>query len=218
MQEIPLPTAALVDTLLPAFAPCPNFGHCVQAQWLPSRGHVPRGFLGATGRLQDVRAILIFAEPGRPYPGDDYSDCPTPMALLQKAVAETCRHMRYGTDIFHQNLRWLLDEAFPGLGFEAQLRHVWMTEGRLCSIAHEIGGLSDRLCARAYLSAQLELMPQALIIPFGGKARDRVARVTDRYLPGIYALSPPGANHRPARPSWQEAAAAIRAVGPAGQL
>ena len=207
-----LPNAALRKALLPAFGPCPEFGSCLQARWKPERGHVPRGFLGATGELRDVRIVMIFAEPGHPYNGDDYSSCGSPEAILKRTVIETYRIFRDGTDQFHRNARWFLDQIWPDLDFDAQLRYVWMTEGRLCSIDDEIGGLRDRLCAPRYLVRQIELLPQAIVIPFGGKARDRVVGAPIHYFSGVFALSPPGTNQKAAKPSWETAIAAVRAI------
>ncbi|MBS0564801.1 MAG: hypothetical protein JSR87_10100 [Proteobacteria bacterium] len=210
-MQLRLPHRALCEVLLSAFQPCPEFGSCAQARWIPERGHVPRGFLGATGELRDVKVVMIFAEPGHPYEGDDYSGCASPQEMLRRTIAETYRIFRNGTDLFHRNARWFLDQVWPGLDFDQQLQHVWLTEGRLCSIESEAGGFKDRLCAPRYLKRQLDLLPHAVAIPFGGKARDRIDALRASFLPGVFSLAPPGANQKGARPSWEHAIDAVRA-------
>ena len=44
----PSPNPGLFDALIRACRPCQYFGTCREAVWNPRRGHVPRGFLGAT--------------------------------------------------------------------------------------------------------------------------------------------------------------------------
>lgn len=116
---------------------------------------------------------------------------------------------RHGTDLFHRNTHWFIDQLYADLSFDDQLRHVWLTAGRLCSIDYEIGRITDRTCAQTYLALQIALLSNATIVAFGGKKR--------RYLDGIgadyldaYAHAPPGANHRPARTSWKAAIRTIR--------
>jgi hypothetical protein len=48
----------IAKVLLPAYAPCPAFrGACCAMRWEPKRGHIPRGFCGATARPADVQLI-----------------------------------------------------------------------------------------------------------------------------------------------------------------
>lgn len=42
------------------------YSSCKQARWDPLAGHVPRGFLGATGRPEDVEAVLSSRNRGFP--------------------------------------------------------------------------------------------------------------------------------------------------------
>lgn|SRR6266498_643166 len=55
----------LIQSLLPAHAPCVHFsGACAEImRWKPAQGHVPRGFCGATGNLEEVELVLVTAEP-----------------------------------------------------------------------------------------------------------------------------------------------------------
>lgn len=204
------PNNALLNILLEAYRPCENFGLCREAIWNPDEGHIPRGFLGATGELEDIEVVMIFAEPGHAHGEEQYDPKAEPLDLLMSGVRHTYNCFSSGHDLFHRNARWFISNLFPDLSFDQQLRHVWMTEGRLCSIANEIGNVRDRTCARSFLIPQLELLPQAAVVAFGGKAQDYLKGQMRDWL-RAYALAPPGANHTTARPSWEAAIAEIKA-------
>ena len=204
------PNAALIDVLQDAYAPCCNFGVCREARWHPSEGHIPRGFLGATGDLSDVELIMLFAEPGKPHTEERYDANASPAALLDASVEHTYKCFSTGTDRCHQNATWFLQQLYPALSFDEQLQHVWMTEGRLCSIANEIGRTRDRTCAKHYLARQIDLLPNAMTVAFGGKAHHYMQGVNARWIKA-FALSPLGANQKRAKPSWTEAIAQIKA-------
>lgn len=51
--------------------------------WKPTKGHVPRGFCGAMGKLTDVKIVVICAEPGDPHDKEDYGDL-SPDEILDK--------------------------------------------------------------------------------------------------------------------------------------
>lgn len=206
-----LPNEELLAVMREAYG-CLHFGTCRQAKFDPKSGQIPRGFLGATGDLTDVEAIFIIAEPGHPHPDERYSDEARPEQLLSEAVRHTYRSYRDGTDLFHRNMRWVMDQLWSG-SFDEKLGRVWITEGRLCSIDNEIGAFNDKLCAPTYLSRQLSLMPSAPIVLFGGKARQRVAGFSgleNRLVIEARALAPPGANHKASKPSWESAIDIIR--------
>lgn len=199
-----LPNEQLRTILRRAYG-CAHLGVCKQARFEPSAGHIPRGFLGATGELDEVEAIFVIAEPGHPGPNEAYSNGLSADELLAEAVGHTYRCYRDGVDQFHRNMRWVLQRLWPG-DFDSQLRKVWITEGRLCSIDKEIGAFNDRLCAPSYLSQQIEMLPSAAVVLFGGKARHRAAQVpglSNRFVVPARALAPPGANHAVSRPSWE---------------
>jgi len=83
------PCAELRELLLPAYAPCRHFDgncHCV-ARWDPGKGHVPRGFVGALGSLDEVKLVLVAAEPGDPLPGETYERA-DPADLLDRCAEE----------------------------------------------------------------------------------------------------------------------------------
>lgn len=206
----PLPNDRLLSVMLDAYQPCANFGRCIEARWVPERGHVPRGFLGATGTPADVEVVMVFSEPGRPLVGEGHDSAFAPLGLLRSAMQHTYNCYKSDIDQFHRNVRWFLSQLWPNLTFDEQLGRVWLTEGRLCSINDEIGSTTDRTCAEHYLVQQMRALPQATVVAFGRKAQ--------RYLHGIgidfvsaFALSPPGANFGGARPSWEAAIERIRA-------
>jgi len=63
------PNPRIIELLLTAYEPCPSFSSaCKSMRWVPERGHIPRGFCGATGDLDEVDLVLVCAEPGDPHP------------------------------------------------------------------------------------------------------------------------------------------------------
>ena len=154
--------------------------------------------------------VMVFSEPGHPHGGEGYDAHSGPESLLRSGMQYTYNCHQSSTDQFHKNVRWFMSEVFPSLTFDQQLRRVWLTEGRLCSIEKEIGSTTDATCASNYLVRQIKVLSNATVVAFGRKAR--------RYLEGIgtsfiraYALSPPGANRAEARPSWRAAIEQIAA-------
>ena len=204
-----LPNPKLVDLLMQAYRPCANFGLCREAVWDPVRGHIPRGFLGATGDLSNVELIMLFAEPGFPHKDESYDPNAAPEELMRAALEHAYSCFSTGLDLFHRNARWFTAQLFPDLTFDEVLCRVWMTEGRLCSISDEIGSTKDRTCAASYLTQQIDLMPNATVVAFGGKAKHYMKGMNTDWL-SAYALAPPGANHLPAKPSWEAAIAEIK--------
>ncbi len=208
------PVKELARILLPAYGPCPGFESSCKgiAKWDPQNGHVPRGFMGATSSLDEVEVVILFAEPGNPYGSDPFSPAQSSRRLLSQASRYTFGHHRGGTDLFHRNLRLMLDLIFPGFQFEDQLKRAWITETYLCSAPRESGNVpsnAERGCADRYLAKQLALFEGLPVIALGGKAQKRAKR----YAPNLikaYSLAPPGCNHKPARPSWEAAAAKVR--------
>ena len=60
--------ATLKAILDPAYPYCPGFaGACRgHVRFDPVEGHIPRGFCGATGALEDIELVMVLAEPGPP--------------------------------------------------------------------------------------------------------------------------------------------------------
>ena len=92
------PNEELINVLAPAYGPCPhllgNTTACPQSRWESTAGHVPRGFLGATGELGEVELVIVLAEPGEPKrarlgnPGrrESYVDALEPTDMLRRVV------------------------------------------------------------------------------------------------------------------------------------
>ena len=195
------PNDAVLAVLAPAYAPCAGLAKgCLSMRWAPEQGHVPRGFCGATGSLDDVRLVIVSAEPGDPHESEAHSRT----APLESVNEYAYRCFRDGKDLFHRNIRTILDMCFPELGFGDQLRVTWITDSVLCSARVECGGVPAsawRECRRRFLEPQLALFPNAVVAAVGAKARDRLVGV-----PGVISAvsaAPPGCNLRSARASWQ---------------
>lgn len=194
------PTKALLQVLTPAFAPCQEFhGTCNTMRWAPDAGHVPRGFYGALGTLAEVELILVFAEPGDPHPGEQHSG-------LQSAFDYAGKAFGTGMDLFHRNVRSILDSCWPELSFTEQMRKTWMTESVLCSAKKEGGSVpmkAAHACSKRYLKKQIELMPAALVVALGTKAETRLSAIGVENFLAVSAAAPPGANRPKARESWK---------------
>jgi hypothetical protein len=186
MDELPLiqPPQELLDILLPAFGPCPAMqGKCRdQTLWMPEKGYVPRGYRGATGKLDSVELVLVCAEPGDAFKGESY-DGLTALEKLLTAYRWSYKHIEHIEDIegkkdrFAQNLRKILDMAFPGLSLAEQLERTWITEAVLCSAPKECGRVIRQVeqeCGNRYLVPQLNLFPNARIVALGRKAWRRL--------------------------------------------
>ena len=218
-----LPAIELLDLLQPAYSPCAGFrARCAGvAKWAPESGHVPRGYLGATARLDDVDLILLVAEPGDPHAGAVVQPRPQRKSLAAETVADTYRCFLEGTDLFHRNVRQVLDLVLPGVPFDTQLSRTWITNTYLCSAPQEAGPVpaaAERFCAETYLQRALMLLPGRPIIALGKKAERRVLRLRhsipdlDARVVTAYSAAPPGANGPRARASWRTAAKTARAL------
>lgn len=198
---------SLEKLLAPAYAPCSGFsGPCREMRWNPSKGHVPRGFLGAAGALTEIELVFVFAEPGDPHEGETHEG-------LTSAYRYATFAFDTGKDQFHRNVRTILDSCWPELTFVEQMKKVWMTESVLCSAMKECGSVSTATtgeCGRRYLAKQLELLPQALVVALGSKAQKRLRSIdfTD-FLPA-FAVAPPGCNFSGAKKSWERIPAELR--------
>lgn len=209
------PNPALVDVLAPAYQPCIEFQAACsrEMRWQPVAGHVPRGFLGAWGSLEEVELVLVFAEPGDPHPHENHEG----PDHLQSAHAYATYGFRSKKDQFHRNVRTILDACWPNVPFEQQLRKVWLTESVLCSARKEGGNVSraaSRACGRRYLLAQLRLFPKALVVALGAKANERLLALGYTKFIAAGSVAPPGCNRRSARDSWERVSIELRARFP----
>jgi len=210
---MPRLTPALETVLLPAYAPCIEFAEACRRDmcWAPAAGHVPRGFCGATSSLSEVQLVLVGAEPGDPHKGENYPAGTTPVDQLRSVYAYACECFRSGKDLYHQNMRHILELCWPDEGFEQHMCKAWITDSVLCSTAVE-GGLAPRnvayACRRRYLDAQLALFPRATVVALGHKARKRLAGRPE--VIRAFAVAPPGCNFHGAQESWHEVARVVR--------
>jgi len=207
-----LPCRELLDILLPVYSPCHAFSAaCETMRWAPKQGHIPRGFCGATGSLDEVELVLIAAEPGDPHPNEDYSSKASPREMLLAVTEYAYSCYETGTDLFHRNVRKILNLFWPGISFREQMRKTWITESVFCSAKKEGGNIPARVwkhCKATYLHSQLDLFPNSMIVALGSKARDRAKDISN--IVPVFAAAPPGCNFNGAEESWMEAAKAFR--------
>ena len=191
------PDQRLVEILQESYRPCPGFhGQCrIVATWDPVAGHILRAFVGALGTVEEVRVVIVTAQPALPLPEEPalYS------GLTQGEMLEmTCKHtfecFRDNRQTYHQGIRNLLDQIFqPNRSLEDQLRQAWITQTYLCSAP---GGEGSRIhmpeareCGERYLTRQLSLFGNLPVIVLGGDAQRRL-RVIYRRPNVIEAPSP----------------------------
>ena len=90
-----LPASEPIENLLPAYVPCAALQHeCSSAWWDPGKGYVPRGLPGAVGSLQDVRLVLLTAEPGDPLTDETYYGSPAEMLRQGLEILAALPHAR----------------------------------------------------------------------------------------------------------------------------
>ena len=114
----------------------------------------------------------------------DYSESLSPEEYIQLTTDFAYVCFSREVDEMHVNVRYILNEIWPSLSFEEQLKKVWMTETRLCSIKKEIGNIPIRnrdICSSHYLKKQLNLFTNSKVIGFGNKAKDTLTLVLYSY-------------------------------------
>ena len=222
-----MPNESLVDVLLPAYC-CQRFGQCPDAKWHPSEGHVPRGFLGATGELEDVEVIMVLAEPAKPKNKKGLKESyehrdSNPKGTLEQVVEFVYGCYEMQVSRLHRNARMFLEWRYGDeVPFDAQLWRVWITEARLCSISKataDPGAEAYGLCEDRYLARQIERLPRAQVVAFGKKAERavenlwRVGRLRQNPIVAG-SLASYGNRLAPARESWKVALRQLRPPSP----
>ena len=208
------PADRLASILQPAYAPCPGFdGGCKGiARWIPTVGHVPRGFIGAFGSIDDVEVVILVAEPGNPHPNETYQGS----NIMEATCFHTFQSIEKGTDRYHKRLKLLLDLLFRGLSLEDQLKKAWLTEAYLCSAPIESDSVPSQAeyeCASRYLRQQLRLLAGRPVIALGDKAQRRVRLVVPDVRNLVEALHPSARkSNLDFQRSYQSAAEAARAI------
>lgn len=206
------PCPELVEVLAPAYR-CRQFDEACagNARWDPSAGFVPRGFIGALGRLRDVRLVLLLAEPGNGLPGETHPFDGDPRALIEDLGRYVFEQFDRRPTLFHRNIRYILDQCWPGTSLREQLTRTWVTETYLCSAVGSTAPVPLRswtACRRTYLEPQLELLCDRVIVALGGKAWQRAP--TSTLIHRAFSPAPPGCNQRGARASWDAVGALVR--------
>jgi hypothetical protein len=212
------PCAELRELLLPAYAPCTHFGGACAgvARWEPEKGHVPRGFFGALGFLDEVELVLVAAEPGDPLSGETHEGT-DPADFLDKCAEKVYGMFDPPATLFHRNIRTILDACFPKFDFSQQMRRTWITDAYLCSAPEEGGSVraaSWRTCSRNYLLPQLRLLRDRKIVALGRKAEQRMRGFDGPFL-YAGAVAPPGCNRPDVRESWTRIPQYLRGSDPA---
>ena len=198
----------LIDMLL-SMQRCGNFDVCAEAKYDPASGHVPRGFSGATGSLDEVLLVMVMAEPGFPLDGEKYKG--EPVEDLKLLLCS--KYLRSGENLIHRNVLKFLNDVFPMLdgNIDELLKRVWLTESRHCSIANEIGNIRKRdrlICSQRHLVEQFKLFPNAIVLLAGNKAGQVKGLINNTIECGAFA--PPGCNHFKVRQSHTDAAEKVR--------
>jgi hypothetical protein len=216
-----LPNEQVRAVLRPAYGPCEGFaGNCGSMIYKPNEGHIPRGFCGATGALEDVRLLLVCAEPGDPLSTENYGGTRNPDALLKSACFYAWQCFETERDLFHWNIRCILNLCFPCSSFTEQMRYAMITDAVLCSAKEEggyVGSPIAKECAQRYLLKLIKILPNATIAALGRKARQRLflaglsdrSGVSDRYFVPASSAAPPGCYQKRAWKSWEEIAKVV---------
>jgi len=181
--------------------------------WDPQRGRIPRGFCGATGTLDDVRLVLVCAEPGDPHVNENHACNPTPEGYLNSAYSYAWGCFATGKDQFHRNIRSILDLCFPRMDFTEQMHYAFITDAVLCSAASEGGRVNSGIedyCVKTYLAKLIDKMPNATIVALGCKAQNRLRRANITGFISAFAAAPPGCNSKGATKSWKQIAVAVQ--------
>ncbi len=207
----------LADIIKEAYRPCESLKNsCACGKngivWNPEKGHVPRGFCGATGEIKDIKLVLVLAEPGTPGSKEHYDkgDIDSMLEQHNKYVTfENNDPNQEKTSLFHKNIRRIVTSCFPNIkDFEEVKKHAWITESVLCSVPpvedkarfgkgqNSTGTMPKEVedeCGKRYLLEQYKLLKDACWVAVGCKARNRLKSlgINCRY---IFHPSPPGYN------------------------
>ena len=197
------PCPELLEILAPAFEPCRHFkGACAGiARWDPVVGHIPRGFKGALGTLDEIELVLVVAEPGDTWATEFFDSESSPTEYIERITEYSFPTMEM-RDAFSMNLRRILDDCWPGLSLHDQFRRTWITESYLCSAPRESGPVprqSWSVCGRDYLAPQLSLLSDRAIVACGVKAQQRIEALGFKSFLPVPAIAPPEGNKPRAR-------------------
>ena len=179
------PNQVLIDILEPIYE---RDNDSVRGIPIP-KDVIPCGFGGATGSLDEVRLVIITAEPGNPTDGAGYHEGMQPEEMVirsarifYKAMDESgVRRGGMKHSKFHTNMRYILNRFWPReKSLEDQLRKTWATNTVLWPLPEGRKNHSPALVkysAQTYLRKELDLFPNAFVLVLGKKARERMNSV-----------------------------------------
>jgi len=181
-------------------------------RWNPESGHTPRGYVGASHNLSDVRLVVCMAEPGNPR-ADEWYDVEDASQAIQQVLSGVSGAITEGASAFHRNLRFILDCCWPGVPLTEQLQQPWITETTLCSAPVSTGSILRKVeneCINRYLKAQLAIFSNPFKLALGRKAesRMRAAGVVPDFVARAAGL--PMGHRVEAEKQWKEAGKAFR--------
>ena len=206
-----LPSKEVIRVLERAY-PCAGFEDaCRTMQWDLQSGFIPRGYIGATNTVSDVEVVFVLSEPGEPQGDENYSSEMSAIELIKMTCRQTYVCLMDQRDQYHSNLRFILDQFFPSVDLDLQLKRCWITQSVLCSAPVETGILPvevSRECRVQYLERQLQLFPNARVVALGSAAQSRLRAYASLLVAGHPA--PPGCNHRGVREGWVSIARQFR--------
>ena len=198
---------------------------CKEAVWNPAKGYIPRSYIGATGNLEDVEAILICISPFEPhravepFPGEGYDPELSPLEMVEanvKYVHDCIRLLqpRFKSR-FHLRMKEFLETLYPNEHLNQILKKVWITQCRLCSSNPDSEEVSADTCMKHYLKKQLEALPDATVVVFGEQAQKAMNTFLETHNIGrnfepCYSFSVRPADLEKARESWERVIKIIR--------
>lgn len=185
---------------------------------------MPCGFGGATGSIEDVKLVIVTAEPGDPPDAAAYTGGPDSMlanslhifhaAMLNGSVLRGGR-----TAPFHRNMLRILKIFWPRDNLDEQLKKTWTTNAVLCPTPKSGGAHSSRVedtCTRTYLAAQLAVFSGAFVFALGSKAKRRMTAAGLRVdAAGLHPSA--RASDAAKRESWEQASILFGLPNPVGE-
>ena len=171
-----------------AYGPCCGFGGACSgtAKWKPECGHVPRGFVGALGRIREIKVVILLDKPGQPFWDEEYLG-KSKLAKLKQTSKFTFSAIEDEASPFQKRLKYLLNYLFLDIQdqLDLQLRKTWITETYLCSIRpskKDAPPLAKQECVDRYLAPQLDLLSERPVIALGGIAYKQAQEL----IPDVY--------------------------------
>ena len=141
-------------------------------------------FRGDSPALDEVYLVIVSAQPSKPFTKDKkpfleeiYSGDP----VRDVDVVLGAEYLRSSATDYHANIRTFMNDVFQNVSshFDRQLKHVWVTQSRHCSIVEKPGGKKSGnigkpvrlICSRTHLVEQVKLFPNAIVLLAGYEVR-----------------------------------------------